>query len=350
MEIEKLIKETFTDHEHVAPDSDEVLAAAQQRIAAKRAVSRPLAVAAGVVTLTLAAVTVVALNRSSGDDTQAAAPTEQVSATGTAPAKSGIADLTMPFTLGWLPEGEVEYLVHRINTGAAAETPDVPVYGGEYMLTVTVGGQVLNVDVQEFKMSPVSDAAFKSGPGRPLTINGKPAIESAVADGPGGYALYATHPETGSLYVDVSVEYGSTATGQQLTEIGRRIAENIRFPGTTTVTPTFGLGELPSGMRMCTFDVEKPFGGSPLGSAFSTSYTVGTCDSMSSTVLVSVGGNGTRGTAGRPVQGHKTHYIVEDGYRSLWILGGVGDAPVLVAGSVPEAELYAIAENLVLPK
>ena len=61
MEIEKLLKDTFTEHEHVAPDSDAVLAAARRRIENRRAVSRPLAVAAGVVALTLAAVTVVAL-------------------------------------------------------------------------------------------------------------------------------------------------------------------------------------------------------------------------------------------------------------------------------------------------
>ena len=350
MEIEKLIKDTFTAHEHVAPDSDAVLAAARERIDRKRALSRPLAVAAGVVVLTLAAVTVVALNRSAGGDgTQAAAPaSSEVTATG--PAAPAIADLTMPYDLGWLPTGEVEYLARRINTGGTAEEPEKPVYGGEYMLSVKVGGKTIMVDVQEFKMSPVDDAAFKSGPGNPVTINGKRGVESANHGGPHGYELYFEHPETGSMYVGVGPENGGTADAQQLADIGRNIAENIRFPGTTKVTPSFGLGALPDGMRMCAFGVEKPFDRAPLGSAGSTGYTVGTCTSVEGSIVVSTtGANGPRGEAGQPVQGHETRFIDEDGYRSLWILDAVGDSPIVVAGPIPAAELYAIANELVLP-
>jgi trehalose-6-phosphatase len=55
MDIEKLIKDTFTAHERDVPDDDRVLAAARQRIDRRRTVSRPLAVAAGVAVLSLAA-------------------------------------------------------------------------------------------------------------------------------------------------------------------------------------------------------------------------------------------------------------------------------------------------------
>ena len=349
MEIEKLIKETFTEHEHVAPGSDEVLAAARQRIDRRRAVSRPLAVAAGVVALTLAAVTVVALNRSGDDNTQAAAPAEQITTTGEAPAKSGIADLTMPFTLGWLPPGEAEYLVHRINTGGSAEEPDKPVYGGEYMLYVTNGDTTVMVDVQEFKMMSVDDAAFKSGAGKPVTIGGKRGIESVNYDGPGGYELYLEHPEVGAMYINVGPENGGTADPETLASYGRKIAEHLEFPGTTTVTPQFGLGELPSGTRMCAFGVETPRSGTrgPWGPG--TSYSVGTCDAVDSSINLGTSGD-PRGSAGKPVQGHKTRIIDEGGYRSLWILDAVGKEPVRVAGKVPEATLYTIADGLVLPK
>jgi hypothetical protein len=351
MEIEKLIKDTFTAHEHVAPDSDAVLAAARERIDRKRAISRPLAVAAGVVALTLAAVTVVALNRSSGDDgTQAAGPASGEVTTGTTPAGPVVADLTMPYDLGWLPAGDVEYLVHRINTGATAEEPEKPVYGGEYMLSVKVGGKKLMVDVQEFKMSPVDDAAFKSGPGKPVTINGKRGVESTNHGGHFSYELYFEHPETGSMYVNVGPENGDTADARQLRDIGRNIAKNIRFPGTATVTPAFGLGALSDGMRMCTFDVEKPFGFSPFGSESDTSYSVGACTGVGESIAVgTTRANGVRGEVGQPVQGHKTRFIDENGYRSLWILDAVGDVPICVAGPVPAADLYAIANGLVLP-
>ncbi len=349
MEIEKLIEDTFKAHEHVAPDSDTVLAAARQRIDRKRAISRPLAVAAGVVVFTLAAVTVVALNRpgpAPDDKAQVAAPTGETQVD-TTPAEPAIADLTMPYTLEWVPPGEVEYLVHRINTGG---DEDAPTFGGEYMFSVTEGGKTIMVDVQEMKMSPVDDAAFKSGPGNPVTINGKRGVESANSGGPGGYELYFEHPEVGSMYVNVGPQNGGTADAQQLVNYGRKIAQNIRFPGTTTVTPSFGLGELPSGMRMCSFGVENPFDRSPQGAESSTSYSVGTCTSIEGTInITTTDANGTRGEAGQPVQGRETRFIDEDGYRSLWILDAVGDAPVLVAGSIPAAELYAIANDLVLP-
>jgi hypothetical protein len=352
MDIERLIMDTFSDHEHVAPDSDVVYAAARERIDRRRGVlSRPLAVAAGVAVLTLAAVTVVALNRPDSGPGPAPADRAQVAAPPlrTAPA---VADLTMPFSLGWVPEGETEYLVHRINTGATAEEPDVPLFGGEYMLTVTNGDQVLYIDVQHMGSGSADGEPFKSGPSAPITINGQPGIESSVPDGPGGYEVYVKNPAGGAMYVNVSAHHGSPAVpAQQLVETGRRIAENIRFPGATTVTPAFGLGDLPNGTRMCAFDVEKPFESSAPSSGVGsqTSYELGTCDTMP-TIHVSSGGRDESGSKpGQPVQGHETRYTDEDGYLTVWVLGAVDDKPVTLAGSVPLADLYTIANGLVLP-
>ncbi|SEF37508.1 hypothetical protein SAMN05421837_11468 [Amycolatopsis pretoriensis] len=345
MDIENLIKDTFTAHEPDAPDSDQVLAATRQRLDRKRAVvSPPLAAGAGVVLLVLAAVAVVALNRPTRDN--------QV-ATGTGPApvaapvKPAIAELNMPYSLGWLPPGQADYLARRINIGGSAADPDKPVYGGEYMLTVTSGRQVLLVDVQEMRMMPIEQAAFKSGPGRPVTIGGRAGVESSHSGGPGGYELYLTHPDGGSLYVNVSAQPGSTAPAQQLIDAGRRVAENVTFPGNTTVTPAFGLGKLPDGLRMCAFDVEK---GGPIGpSGLRTGYSVGTCSVLPPVSVRSDEAGQVRGTAGKPVQGHETRYVDEKGYRTLWILKAVHDAPVAVSGG-GQAELYAVADHLVLPR
>jgi hypothetical protein len=347
MDIENLIKDTFTAHEHDAPDSDQVLAATRQRLDRKRAVvSPPLAAGAGVVLLVVAAVAVVALNRPTHDN-QVATGTSQTSgpAAVAAPAKAAIAELTMPYSLGWLPPGKADYLARRINTGGSAANPDKPVYGGEYMLTVTSGRQVLLVDVQELRMMPVAQAAFKSGPGQPVTIGGRAGVESSHSGGPGGYELYLTHPNGGSLYVNVAAQPGSTASAQQLVDAGRRVAENVAFPGTTTVTPAFGLGKLPDGLRMCTFDVEKGGPGGPR-----TSYSVGTCGTLPPVQVRIDEAGQVRGTAGKPVQGHATRYVDENGYRTLWILKAVHDAPIAVAGPGAQAELYAIADHLVLPR
>ncbi|MFJ1758672.1 hypothetical protein ACIOD2_00040 [Amycolatopsis sp. NPDC088138] len=347
MDIENLIKDTFTAHEQDAPDSDQVLAATRQRLDRRRAVvSPPLGAAAGVVLLVLAAVGVVALNRPAHDD-QVATGTSRTSgpAPVKAPAETAAAELTMPYSLGWLPPGKADYLVRRINTGGSAANPDKPVYGGEYMLTVTSGRQVLLVDVQEMKMMPVEQAAFKSGPGQPVTLGGRAGVESSHSGGPGGYEVYLTHPDGGSLYVNVAAQPGSTASAQQLIDAGRRVAENVAFPGKTTVTPAFGLGKLPDGLRMCTFDVEK---GGPGGSR--TSYSVGTCSTRPPVQVRTDEAARVRGAAGQSVQGHETRYLDEKGYRTLWVLKAVHDAPIAVVGSSAQAELYAIADHLVLPR
>ncbi|MET9224565.1 hypothetical protein [Lentzea sp. NPDC003310] len=346
MNIENLIKDTFAAREDEAPDSDAVLAAARRRIDRRSSRSRPLAVAAGATVLTLGAVTAVVLNRpdpvtppemiaTAANDSQAADP---------APA-----GLKMPFSLGWLPPGTVAYRAQRINVGSSAAAPATPLYGGEYMLTVTAGAQVLEVDVQEFRMVSVAEAHFKSGPGRPTTIGGRRAVESSVSTGPGGYELYVEHPDGGSTYVNVSAAPGSTAPAQQLVDAGRRIAENVQFPGTTTVTPAFGLRELPGGMRVCAFNVQQD-SVRVLGAAGAgTSYSLGTCAVQPTVHVNSAVVGQPPATPGQPVQGHQTRYSDENGYHRLWVLDALGDAPVVLAGRVPVADLYDIANRLVLP-
>lgn len=308
-----------------------------------RSVSRPLAVAAGVAVLSLAAVTVVGLTRPADDN---APPAGEDRSSGSAGADPAIADLSMPFSLEWLPPGEVEYQARRLKEDGR----DKPEYSGEYMLTVTAGGQVLNIDVQQRPMLSADEATVRSGPGNPVTIGGQRGIESSHSDGPGGYELYVARPEGGSMYLNVSVEYGSTVPPQQLIDNGRRIAENIRVPGTTTVTPSFGLRDLPDGMRICTFDVEKPLSPSPLGSKSSTSYALGTCATRPRIRVNTANANGPTGVPGEPVQGHQTRVVDENGYLILWLLDAVNDAPIRVAGSVPLTDLYDIANRLVLPR
>lgn len=352
MDIEKLIMDTFTAHEDITPDGDEVYADVRRRIDRRRVLSRPLAVAAGVVVLSLAAVTAVVLTRSGAptDNVQVAdqGPTTPVN---TAPVEPAIKDLTMPYSLDWLPPGEVDYLARRVNIGGSAAHPEVPVYNGEYMMTVTNNGQVLDVDVQEMKMSDPDEAAFKSGPGASVTIKGRHGVESKNNDGPGGYELYLEHPDGGSLYVGVAADLpsGSTATAQQLVDIGRRVAENVRFPGDTAVTPTFGLRDLPAGLKVCSWDVEKGFGRLPDGKVPNTRYDLGTCD-VQPTINVGTGGPDSEGgTPGQPVQGHETKYADDQGYLRLFVMNAVNGEAVVIAGKVPLDNLYAIANSLVLP-
>ncbi|NGY62504.1 hypothetical protein G7043_26635 [Lentzea sp. NEAU-D13] len=350
MNIENLIKDTFAAREHDAPDSDAVLAAARQRIDSRRSgLSRPLAVAAGATVLTLGAVTAVVLNRpDSAEQPQIIANAPQSSQT-PVPTGQAAAGLQMPYSLGWLPPGSVAYRAHRINVGSSAAKPDIPLYGGEYMLTVTADGQVLEVDVQEFRMVSPDKVTFKSGPGQAVTIKGQPGVESSVSTGPGGYELYVAHPDGGSMYVNVNAAPGSAAPAQQLVDAGRRIAENIKFPGTTTVTPAYGLRDLPNGLRICAFNVQQSPAGPLGGAGTNTSYSLGTCTVEPSIFVNSAVVGDPTGTPGQPVQGHATRYVNENGYHQLWVLGAVEGGPVVIAGRVPLADLYDIANRLVLP-
>ena len=351
MNIENLIKDTFTAHEHDAPDSDAVLAAARQRIDSRRSgLSRPLAVAAGATVLTLGAVTAVVLNRpDAAEQSQIIATANAPQSQAPTPTAQAAAGLQMPYSLGWLPPGAVAYRAHRINVGSSAAKPDTPLYGGEYMLTVTADGQVLEIDVQQFRMVSPDKAMFKSGPGQAVTIKGQPGVESSVSTGPGGYELYVAHPDGGSMYVNVNAAPGSTAPAQQLIDAGRRIAENIQFPGTTTVTPAYGLRDLPNGLRVCAFNVQQSPNGPLAGPGTNTSYSLGTCTVQPSIFVNSAVGGEPTGTPGEPVQGHATRYVNENGYHQLWVLDAVEGGPVVVAGRVPLADLYDIANRLVLP-
>ncbi|HWO67880.1 MAG TPA: hypothetical protein VNO31_48375, partial [Umezawaea sp.] len=248
-----------------------------------------------------------------------------------------------------LPPGSVAYRAHRINVGSSAANQGAPLYGGEYMLTVTADDQVLEVDVQQFRMTPVDEAMFKSGPGKAVTINGQRGVESSVSTGPGGHELYVARPDGGSMYVNVSAAPGSEVPAQQLVDAGRQIAENIHFPGTTTVTPAYGLRDLPNGMRICAFDVSQGPDRSPVGPGTSTSYSLGTCTVQPSIFVNSAVVGDPTGTPGQPVQGHETRYVDENGYHRLWVLDAVGGGPVVIAGRIPEADLYDIANRLVLP-
>jgi hypothetical protein len=346
--IEKLLEDTFTAHEHAAPDGDAVLAETRRRIDRRRTVlSRPLAVAAGVMVLVVAAVTVVALNRPAPDESGVAAPART---TTKAPAKPAIEDLKMPYALGWLPPGDVAYQTRRINIGSETGAPDSPpVYGGEYMFTVTAKGRVLQVDVQQFGMMGLDQAAFKSGPGNPVTVGGQQGVESANSGGPGGYELYLAHAKGGTMYVNVAPGPGSTATAQQLVEVGHRVAQNIRVPGRATVTPTFGLRDLPDKTHVCAFEVAA---GDLAAHGSTTNYDLGTCTGLMPSVFVGTNAvNKPAGTPGKPVQGHETRHAEEDnGYLTLWVLDAVKGAPVTIAGRVSLEDLYDIANHLVLPR
>ena len=369
MDIETLLRDTFDAHEHHAPDEREVLDAVRRRTAqhpARAGHTRLLAVAASVTVVAGAAVAVTVATR--GHDPHAAPAGTSAPATTTtdthppprrprtAPSAtrarrlSRIAPLTMPFDLQWLPTGSKQWIARRVNVGGTSDSSR-PLFDGEYMLNITTSAGPVFVDVQQMP-GGLQGSGFKSGAGRAVTVGGNPGIESVHSGGPGGYELYfkpAGHP---LLYVNVGPVNGSkVSAAARWTSIGRQIAAGVRIPGTTKIAPTFGVGYVPAGLEVRAFDVDAGAGGFDAGGpAVATSYELGTATSQDMPINVGTNLAGApTGAAGRTVQGHRTKVEDDHGYRTVTVLDAVHGAPVAISGRVPLAELYRVADGLVLP-
>jgi hypothetical protein len=353
MDIDTLLADTFAAHEHLTPSEDDVLAAVHERIRHGRsAYIRPLTVAATVVVVAAAVGGAVALSRHGGHGAARhvhAAIGRNVAGDATA---AKITPLTMPYDLGWLPAGAVDYLARRVNVGAVSQSSP-PLFDGEYLLTVTTPDTTLGIDVQQFPGN-LQDAAFKSGPGSAVTIDGRPGIESTNSAGPAGYEVYFNDAVGGLMYVSVAAHRGEAAAATQLAAIGRQVAANIRFPGASQISPSFGVGYVPDGLRVRAFDVETasdrdlPVANGASGP--STSYELGTSTSQQSAAVINSYSGEPSGTPGREVQGRPTRYVDDHGYLTLSVLDAVdGQAVSISSSSLPLAELYAIADGLQLP-
>lgn len=350
MMIDAVLTDTFAAHEYLSPDAEDVLDELRERLDQRRsAPRRRLAVAASVVVVGGAAAA-VAMAAGGGDrgpqrPVVAAQPTSSPT-----PAPSAEV-LTMPFDLGWVPDGDVHYLARRVNVGGVpGETK--PVLDGEYMMAVTTPSGALDVDVQQMP-GGLDGAHFKCGTGVNVTVSGRPGIEDSATAGPCGYEVYFVDADGGLMYVNVLNEPGAHVGADTLTAIGRHVANEVRFPGTTQVTPAFGLSNLPDGLRVRAFDVETPPTGSPLAGdeiALSTTYQLGTATGG---LDATVGIEDTLlrgGTPGREVQGHLTRVVDDSGYRTLEVLGAVGQHAVGISSrELSVDELYQIADGLVLP-
>ena len=174
-----------------------------------------------------------------------------------------------------------------------------------------------------------------------MIIAGHAGIESVVAGGTGGYEVWFRSSATQVTYVSVAYSRAAGGDAARLTAIGRKVAANLRHPGTHRVQPAFGVGFVLSGLHLIGFDV------SDLG----TSYALGVRGARMPSITVATNvAQDPNGTSGRRVQRYPTRVRDESGYRTVTVLHAVHGDPVQVAGSVPLARLYRIADGLVLPR
>jgi hypothetical protein len=141
------------------------------------------------------------------------------------------------------------------------------------------------------------------------------------------------------------------ASADELRVDGRQVAESIRTPGTTALTPDYGVGYVPAGLTLRTFEVAPAL--TPTGEPASgtrTSYGLGDATSIGDTISIfpALSEDGAF-TPGRPVQGHATKLKDEDGYLTLLVEDAVGGGAISLGGKVAASEIYAVADGLVLP-
>lgn len=358
MTLETDLVHTFAAHEDLAPDADRVLAEVRDRTRNRHTAVRPWAVAATVAVMAGVAAGAVALTSGGHPATGPAAaspgaPATAVSTASTAAAPAGPAALTMPFDIGGLPEGTVSYYARRVQM--AAESDSAPaVRDGEYLLNVTSATRSLDVDVQQMP-GGVAGFTFKSGPGADVTIAGRQGVESVDAGGPGGYEVYVVGPDGRTVYVNVANSNNGVArpaaSADELRADGRRVAASVRIPGTTTLTPEYGVGYVPAGLTLRTFEVApgQTATGDPAPGT-RTSYGLGDATTVDDVISIfpPISEDGAF-TPGRPVQGHATKVKDERGFVSLVVVGALPGNDLLLEGSVPSSELYAVADGLVLP-
>jgi hypothetical protein len=349
MKIDQLVRDTLADHAHLAPGAEEILLDLHRRIERPRTGGWPLTIAAAAVLVAGTGIGVVAL-RGPQHQTGTAAnhPNHSISAASSSvarplPAGPQIAPVTMPFDLGWLPAGDQQYLARRINIGALSDTSPA-VFDGEYMLNIHGADGDFFVDVRQMP-GDVSHIRFKSGPGRATTVNGWPAIESSNSGTPGGYEIYYQDSAGGTMYVNVAGADGQRLPASTVVTAGRRVAAGVRLPGTTRVNPTFGVGYVPAGLKVVTFDVESSPG-------YATSYQLGEPTSQTPAVQITSPSRNTPlpGPAGRTVQGHRTRYNTDRGYTELYVLNAIKGSNLMIGSTLPLNELYRIADGLVLPR
>ncbi len=333
MTNDKLLADTFAEHENLAPDADLTLAAILSRTEAPPHTGRRVAIGATVAVVAAAAVAAGVLGRDDGGTThRPAAPGTAVSSSVPTPAPTPVKVQITPVSIGikpgWLPSG--------------LTVSDWFSMDGMQYIAYELPGTEAGVYLSHEAADP--NPPFKAGPdehGTPTTIAGRPAREHAsgqsyevwiqLADGTLGHVLVYNLP-------------GGAAA---LATTGRQVADTADFSASTEFTPAFGAG---SGTPIHSVD-----GGGSGDTAWVT-YTFGGTTPITAGVDVpgalgvpvaidASGSSTTSYTAGRPVQGHQTQ-VGSDG--SLRILDAVNGHPVVLSGAALDT-LYQLADALILP-
>ena len=336
----RLLRITFIDHEHLAPDADLALEAIQDRIRGRR---RSRAAIGGAVAAVVATVVGALVVANSASDT-AGAPAVRP-ATSSHPAPSDWPPdppeghpLSLDVGAGWLPAGAVES-ARILRKGEEHDIYTMPVGGGAATI--------------KFGLKPMIGPMTYPSPSAGFTVNnharvhGYPAAEKSSST---SYEAMFDVPHRLRVYAHVTLEQAMPTFS--IAAIGRHIANSLvidrNVPLPLEVRPrymTHGL-ELSQSMWRPPHDTTLTYSVSDS----TTTPTIQLATSTSSWASAQLPAGQT--SAGWPVQGHPTHVTRFDKTRAtqVWIEGvGPGSATVVGVAGVSLAELYRVADGLIFP-
>lgn len=341
MNAEEILRQTFAEHEALAPDAEATLAGIHDRLPNRRRIATVLA-AAAVVALIVAGFSVLAAQQR-----RTTAPPPASTPTATVPAPAGPTDVSV--SSDWLPPGTVRttmiqrYYGRQINSYSVTGSDGVPI-------------------AVELRVTPGSDLTPTNGGDGPpelgfrpndLIIGGRPAREWRNDSGHEDslYTVVMRLPGNRVAQVAISVPPSVEGRGAALADIGRRVAAALRLDRAEPIDPAYRPAYVPRGF------VIQSVGRDDLNG---TSWILATPRAVPDGAAVTIIQDATfrsgvvPGTvaAGRTVQGRPTHVITDGATATLWIdllRPGVSVRVTSEHAAVPLAELYRIADGLRFP-
>lgn len=224
-------------------------------------------------------------------------------------------------------------------------------YGRQIRVYEVTGptGEVTRIELQ-VRSGPdlTPDDGVDTDP-RDITLGGRPAREWRKD---GAYSVVVRLPGDRVAQVGVFPPRGGMSKDPpDPAPVGRRIATSLRLDRPQPVAPAFRPTYVPKGLAVRAVGRSDALGG--------TYWTLAAPDAIPQGSYVALGQDprsgsdptlGTTpgsGVAGRPVQGHPTHVLTDDGRRALYVdrfRSGQSLVVSAIDALVPVAELYRIAD------
>lgn len=344
MTADRILTETFAEHEHLAPDVEITLAGIARRLEDRRPAGGRLAVAGAAATVVAVAVGASLLL---GDRPADPSRSPAASPTLTAPLPVD----TLKVAPGWLPPGEVT--PESVSTGYGVQT--------RLYQIARPSGMALSVLVGTSPGTELPTRSHIRTTARDLTVAGRAAREWSL---PTEYYVVVALPQARLATVSLRSEGGDAAA--ELAGIGRQVAGRLQLDRPEPIDVSYELTSLPSGRAVMSVDVTLVDDEGVI--AGGTRYTVAaptTTEEQRKRQSIYVAQYNrsfhtmefrpqppalpVRPVQGRPVQGRPTWIYSTDGSPVLWVDEIRPGVSIKLSGAAPGttfAELYRIADGI----